>query len=145
MVTVQFLVTSVPELFIGNQPVKGAQLCPTLCNPMNYTGHGILQGRILEWVAIPLRQGIFPTQGLNPSLPCWGRILYQLSHHGSPLRILEWAACPFSSRSSRLRNGTGVFCTAGGFIASSATKRPVLAFDRAARTVTSRVTACVSK
>ena len=31
-------------------------------------------------------QGIFPTQGLNPSLPqrIWGQILYQLSHKGSP-------------------------------------------------------------
>ena len=32
--------------------VKVAQLCLTLCNPMNYTFHGILQARILEWVAI---------------------------------------------------------------------------------------------
>ena len=31
--------------------VKVAQLCPTLCNPMDYTVHGILQARILEWVA----------------------------------------------------------------------------------------------
>ena len=33
--------------------VKVAQSCPTLCNPMDYTIHGILQARILEWVAIP--------------------------------------------------------------------------------------------
>jgi len=33
--------------------VKVAQSCPTLCNPMDYTVHGILQARILEWVAIP--------------------------------------------------------------------------------------------
>ena len=33
--------------------VKVAQLCPTLCNPMDGTVHGILQARILEWVAIP--------------------------------------------------------------------------------------------
>ena len=31
--------------------------------------HGILQARILEWVAISFSKGIFPTQGLNPSLP----------------------------------------------------------------------------
>ena len=30
---------------------KITQLCPTLWNPMNYTVHGILQARILEWVA----------------------------------------------------------------------------------------------
>ena len=34
-----------------------AQSCPTLCNPMDYSlpgssVHGILQARILEWVAI---------------------------------------------------------------------------------------------
>ena len=34
-----------------------AQLCPTLCNPMDYSlpgssVHGIFQARVLEWVAI---------------------------------------------------------------------------------------------
>ena len=33
--------------------VKVTQLCPTLCDPMDYTVHGILQARILEWVAFP--------------------------------------------------------------------------------------------
>ena len=33
--------------------VKVTQLCLTLCNPMDYTVHGILQARILKWVAIP--------------------------------------------------------------------------------------------
>ena len=33
--------------------VKIAQSYPTLCNPIEYTVHGILQARILEWVAIP--------------------------------------------------------------------------------------------
>jgi len=36
--------------------------CLTLCDPMNYSPpgssvHGILQARILEWVAIPFRRG----------------------------------------------------------------------------------------
>ena len=31
-----------------------------------------------------LLQGIFPTQGSNPGLPHCRRILYQLSHQGSP-------------------------------------------------------------
>ena len=30
-----------------------AQLGLTLCDPMDYIVHGILQARILEWVAIP--------------------------------------------------------------------------------------------
>ena len=33
------------------------QLCPTLCNPLCYTVHGILQARILEWVAFPFSRG----------------------------------------------------------------------------------------
>ena len=33
--------------------VKVTQSCLTLCDPMDYTVHGILQVRILEWVAIP--------------------------------------------------------------------------------------------
>ena len=33
--------------------VKVAQSCPTLCDPMDYTVHGILQARILEWEAFP--------------------------------------------------------------------------------------------
>ena len=36
--------------------VKVAQ-CPTLCNPMDYMAHGILQARILEWVAFPFSRG----------------------------------------------------------------------------------------
>ena len=32
--------------------VKVARSCLTLCNPMDYTVHGILQARILEWVAV---------------------------------------------------------------------------------------------
>ena len=50
-----------------------AQSCPTLCDPMDCSlpgplSMGILQARILEWVAI-LLQGIFPTQGSNPGIP----------------------------------------------------------------------------
>ena len=37
--------------------VKVAQWCLTLCDPMNYTVHGILQARILEWVAIHFSRG----------------------------------------------------------------------------------------
>ena len=37
--------------------VKVAQLCLTLCDPMDYTSHGILQARILEWVAILFSRG----------------------------------------------------------------------------------------
>ena len=45
--------------------VKIAQLCLTLCDPMDYTVHGIHQARILEWVTFPFSRGIFLTQGLD--------------------------------------------------------------------------------
>ena len=79
--------------------VKVAQSCPTLCNPMGYTIHGILQARILDWVAFPFSKGIFPTEGSNPVLPHCRRILYQLSHKESQ-KILEWVTYPFSRGSS---------------------------------------------
>ena len=53
--------------------------------------------------SLSLLQGIFPTQGFNTGLPHGRRILYQLSHKGSP-RILEWVAYPFSRGSSQPRS-----------------------------------------
>jgi len=47
---------------------------------MGYAVHGILQARILDWVALPLPQGIFLTQESNPGLQHCRQILYQLSH-----------------------------------------------------------------
>ena len=37
--------------------VKVTQSCLTLCDPMDYTLHGILQARILKWVAFPFSRG----------------------------------------------------------------------------------------
>ena len=37
--------------------VKVAQSCPTPCDSMDCTVHGILQARILEWVAFPFSRG----------------------------------------------------------------------------------------
>ena len=37
--------------------VQIVQSCPTLCDPMDYTVHGILQARILEWIAFPFSRG----------------------------------------------------------------------------------------
>ena len=50
--------------------VKVAQLCLTLCDPMDCSPpgssvHGILQARILEWVAIPFSRGSY--QPRNPT------------------------------------------------------------------------------
>ena len=68
-----------------------------------------------------LLQGIFPTQGSNPGLPYCRRILYQLTHKGSP-RILDWVAYPFSSRSFQPRNWTGFSCIASRLFTNWAIK-----------------------
>ena len=49
--------------------VKVTQSCPTLCNPMGYPVHGILQARILEWVAFPLSRGSSQPPGTEPRPP----------------------------------------------------------------------------
>ena len=45
--------TSTQEDAFKTRIVKVTQLCPALCNPMDYTILGILQARILEWVDFP--------------------------------------------------------------------------------------------
>ena len=68
-----------------------------LCSPWNSPGQNTGVG------SLSLLQGIFPTKGLNPGLPHFGWILYQLSHQASP-RILEWVAILFSRESSQPRD-----------------------------------------
>ena len=79
-----------------------------LYSPSNSPGQNTRVNRL------SLLQGIFPTQGLNLGLPHCRKILYQLSHKGSP-RILEWVAYPFSSGSFQHRNQIGVSYIAGKF------------------------------
>ena len=79
-------------------------LCSAWNSPGQNTGVGSLS----------LLQGIFSTQGLNLGLPHCSWILYQLSRKRSP-RVLEWVTYPFSSRSSRPRNQTGVSCIVSRF------------------------------
>ena len=105
--------------------MKVTQLCLTLSDLMDSTVHGILQARILEWVAFPLLQGIFSTQVSNIGLLHGRWILYPLSHKGSP-RIMEWVAYPFSSRSSRPRDQTRVSCIAGGFFTNWTIREAIL-------------------
>ena len=77
-----------------------------------------------------LLQGIFPTQGSNPSLLHSRGILYHLSHQRRP-RILEWVAYLFFRRSSHPRNQTGVSCIAGGFFTSWAIRGALLSYNSA--------------
>ena len=65
------------ELFLSpeerKEKVLDAQSCPTFCDPMdcNLPGssvHGILQARVLEWIAIPFSRGS-PDPGIEPGSP----------------------------------------------------------------------------
>ena len=66
----------------GEVKVLVAQLCPTLCepvdcSPLDSSVHGILQARILEWVGMPSARGS-SQQGSNLHL----------------LGLLHWQAGP---------------------------------------------------
>ena len=92
---------------------KVTQSCPTLCDFMVHIVHGILQARILGWVACPFSRGSSQPRGRAQASSIAGGF-FTSWHKG----ILEWVAYPFSSGSSRPRNWTGVSCIAGRFFAS---------------------------
>ena len=97
-------------------------LCnPRDCSPPGSSVHRVSPGENAGVCCHTLLQGIFPTQGSNPRLLHCKRILYHLSHQGSP-RILEWVAYPSSRGSSWPRNRTGISCIASGFFTSWATR-----------------------
>ena len=62
--------------------VQVPQLGSTLWDPMDCIVHGILQARILEWVAFPFSRG--SSQPRDRIQASWiaGRFFYQLSHKG---------------------------------------------------------------
>ena len=75
--------------------VKVIQLCPTLCDPMDYIySPWNSPGQNTGVGSFSLPQGTFPTQGSNPGLPHCRQILYQLSHHGSPIH--HWSLFKYS-------------------------------------------------
>ena len=100
----------------------GAQSCPTLCDPLDYSlpgssVHRDSPGKNTGVGCHALLQGIFPTHGSNPGLPHCRWILYHLIHQWSS-RILEWVAYPSYRGTSWPRNRIGVPCIAGRFFTS---------------------------
>ena len=71
------------------------QSCLTLFDPMDCclpfsSVHGILQARIMGWVAIPFSRGSSRSRD-GTWVSCTGRqILYSLSHQGSPIQS-DWS------------------------------------------------------
>ena len=75
-----------------------AQLCLTLCDPMDCgppgsSVHRDSPGKNIGMGCHALLQGIFPTQGLNPGLLHCRQILYCLSHQGNPKWYLVYLKC----------------------------------------------------
>ena len=68
--------------------VKVARSCWTLCDPMNYIVHGIVQARILEWIAFPFSR--------------------ESSQPGIKPRSLTLQADSLSAEPQRKPNNTGV-------------------------------------
>ena len=66
---------------------ESLQSCPTLCDPMDYTVHEILQARTLEWVAFPFFRGSSQPRDRwvdhNAGILHCRQILYGLSQQGS--------------------------------------------------------------
>ena len=84
-----------------------AQLCPTLCKPVDCSppgssDHGIFQARILEWVAISSSRGSsWPREWTRfPCVSCIGRWIY-------------WVNCSASLRLSCLLRSKESTCKAG--------------------------------
>ena len=69
--------------------VKVIQLCPTLCNSMDYTVHGILQARILEWVAFSLSRAS-PNPGSKPRSPALQADSLPAELQGKPKTYSDW-------------------------------------------------------
>ena len=102
----------------GKVKVKVTQSCLTLCNPVDY---GILQARILEWVAYPFSRG--SSQPRNQTwVSCIAGGFFILSHQGSQswhamaiynvrgplpyfLNTLSNLACDYSKNIRKITNG----------------------------------------
>ena len=70
-----------------------AQLCPTLCNPVDCSPpgpsvHGILQARILEWLPFP-PPGDLPNPEIKPRLPAFKGRFFTAEPPGKPTLSLQ--------------------------------------------------------
>ena len=76
--------------------MKVAQSCATLCNLMDYIVHGMLQARILKWIAVPFSRGSSQSRDFT-QISCTAG---ELSHHRRPYQMSyresqEYMVLPF--------------------------------------------------
>ena len=84
---------------------KSPQSCPTLCRPMDCSlpgssGPGLLQARILEWIALPSLQGMAGT--FRPS--GWTHLLCLLHWQAGSLPLVPLGKLKLRSMNSKLKN-----------------------------------------
>ena len=107
---------------LGGIEICLQKLCnPIDCSPPSSSVRGILQARILEWVAMPFSRGICPIQELNRSLLHCRRILILSKPPGKPENT-GVDSISLSRGISRPRNQTGVSCIAGESFTSRTTR-----------------------
>ena len=99
--------------------VKVIQSCLTLCDPTDYTVHGILQARILELVAFPLFRGSSqPRDQTQVSLILGGFFTSWATREAQDY--------PFFKGSSQPRNRTRVSCIAADSLPTDPSEKPDL-------------------
>ena len=109
--------------------VKVTQLRPTLCDPMDYTVHGILQARILEWVALPCSRGSSQLRGQTQVSPLQADSLPS-EPPGKPENT-GMGSLSLLQGIFPTRNQTGVSCIADRFFTSWATReQPMSSVNR---------------
>ena len=83
-----------------------------LCDPIDYSPpgssiHGILQARILEWVAMPFSRGSFQPRDRTQVSCITGGFFYHLSHQGSPVSSITCVVTLFLSGVNSMRHNDG--------------------------------------
>ena len=88
-----------------------AQPCPTFCSPMDcipagFSVHGILQGRILEWVAMPSSRRSSQPRGQTriSCISCIAGRSFPTEPPGKPCLIACWSVNNWSEISSNTRS-----------------------------------------
>ena len=96
---------------------KSLQLCPPLCDPMDCSlpgssVHGILQARILEWVAVPSSMGSSQPRD-RTHVSCVSSLAGGFFTTGTTRKV-EWPSKQWFSKYSPLGNSISITCRLGG-------------------------------
>ena len=88
------------QVFKGSINVKVivAPLCPAFCDPMDYSVHGILQARILEWVVFPFPRGSSQPRNWTWSLIAGGFFTSWATREAHLMYVRQILFCSFIQR-----------------------------------------------